>query len=347
MGWVGVDLFFVLSGFLITRVLLHERGRPDYFRNFYARRILRIWPLYLTITLVAFAVGGRLGPQLAFDNSPRELITYLTYTQNLVHRSHFGVWPLQVSWSLAIEEQFYLVWPLVVRWLHPRVLRSTCLFILAVEPVLRAGVLLRGLAPITVYIFTPLHLDGLAAGGFVATLFAEEMTEEITAALLPIAAVFLALAAAVGILWLGSDSVMIQASPASTTSVVAGMAFIFAGLATGFSAFLLWVLSYRARDTIVHRFLRTSFLRWLGKISYGLYLLHAIVIVVVQLPVRRELESRFNLHGRSATLVELVLEYGASFTLAWLSFNYFEIRFLRLKDRFGSTRKATEYSIAP
>src|SRR5205807_416466 len=120
-GWIGVDLFFVLSGFLITGILLDTRERPRYFLNFYARRALRIWPLYYAVIAFTYLAvprlgGDRLGLRLDFP-----WWIYGFYMVNLL--SDWGVTILGGLWSLAIEEQFYLVWPVVAALLNRNRLR--------------------------------------------------------------------------------------------------------------------------------------------------------------------------------------------------------------------------------
>ena len=119
-GWAGVDLFFVISGFLITGILLDSIGSEHYFRNFYVRRVLRIWPLYFALLAFVFVLLPWIMPAL------RERIfsqchpwqSYLVFAQNFFVRD-FGIGPVGVTWSLAIEEQFYLMWPLIIL-LFPR-----------------------------------------------------------------------------------------------------------------------------------------------------------------------------------------------------------------------------------
>src|SRR5215471_6016982 len=116
-GWMGVDLFFVLSGFLITGILVDTKHSEGYLKNFYARRCLRIWPLYYSLLFFMFIVVPFVHPlvgQTIFDRSS-PCWAYPLFLQNfLVPPPAAGV--LSFTWSLAIEEQFYLVWPWVVRY---------------------------------------------------------------------------------------------------------------------------------------------------------------------------------------------------------------------------------------
>src|SRR5215831_1336350 len=121
-GSTGVDLFFVLSGFLITGILLRTKHESGYFYNFYARRILRIWPLYYSLLVFGFllipVLQPHLNPSVAEQCHPWQ--SYLFFLQNLVvfRSGTFG--PLQITWSLCVEEQYYLLWPLLIFLLPPR-----------------------------------------------------------------------------------------------------------------------------------------------------------------------------------------------------------------------------------
>src|SRR5580693_4799132 len=119
-GWMGVDLFFVLSGFLITGILLDSKDSVGYFKNFYARRCLRIWPLYYSALLFMFVVVPLLRPSEAhtsFEARSSPWWSYPIFLQNFltpIPTAATGL--LGVTWSLAVEEQFYVFWPLVVRF---------------------------------------------------------------------------------------------------------------------------------------------------------------------------------------------------------------------------------------
>ncbi len=118
-GYTGVDLFFVLSGFLITGILIRSKDEAHYFKNFYARRALRIWPLYYALLLFTFLLLPAVAPSLreAIFEGSRPWPSFFFFIQNLMV-SHPPFDTLRVTWSLAIEEQFYLAWPLIV-WLAP------------------------------------------------------------------------------------------------------------------------------------------------------------------------------------------------------------------------------------
>jgi peptidoglycan/LPS O-acetylase OafA/YrhL len=169
-GWAGVDLFFVLSGFLITGILYDAKGNRHYFRSFYARRVLRIVPLYYVFLALYFGVLPRLVPLTGELQVPRgEQVWYWTYLANA--RIALTGWPeapaLGHFWSLAVEEQFYLVWPLVVLLLSRRGLMGLCLAITGGSLVLRIVMLVSG-QDIAAYTLTPARMDPLAIGGLIA-----------------------------------------------------------------------------------------------------------------------------------------------------------------------------------
>ena len=179
-GWSGVDLFFVLSGFLITRVLLRNRGAANYFQVFYTRRVLRVFPLYYTVLAMMFFVVPRI-PAFAAQNSfwlpgaSRETLWYWLYLSN-VETALTGAFDhrfLDLTWSLAIEEQFYLVWPLLVWSLSRGRMIALCIGATIGAFVLRCSFLAAGVNPLAVYVLTPLRIDCLAIGALVA-LVAEQ-----------------------------------------------------------------------------------------------------------------------------------------------------------------------------
>jgi len=171
-GWIGVDLFFVLSGFLITGILCDAKGGAHYFRNFYARRSLRIFPLYyvfLALILFVFPRWFLAGSPL-IQHLPAHPVWYWTYLSNfaLVFRDVPNNVPLSATWSLAIEEQFYVVWPAVVLLCRRRTLQWICGGIAAAALACRIGMVLAGYRWLPLYYLTPCRMDSLAIGAFVA-----------------------------------------------------------------------------------------------------------------------------------------------------------------------------------
>ena len=162
LGWSGVDVFFVLSGFLITAILVRSKGSPRYFRNFYMRRALRIFPLYyLVVGLLLFALPDRAA-------GGDDVLPHLLYYQNFRYAFPHGPQDpaLEVTWSLAIEEQFYLLWPLLVWLLSLRGLRALCVALILGAVGLRLLLVAQGVE--RTHFLTPCRLDTLAAGALLA-----------------------------------------------------------------------------------------------------------------------------------------------------------------------------------
>jgi peptidoglycan/LPS O-acetylase OafA/YrhL len=255
-GWMGVDLFFVLSGFLITGILLDTKPSEHYFRNFYARRGLRIWPLYYAVLLFMFVVVPLLRPQDTAELFQRSSPwwSYPFFLQNfLVAAPALAVGPLGVSWSLAVEELFYLVWPFFVRYLPVERLQIIAWVVLLGSPALRLDLLARHWI---VYSNPFCRLDGLMAGALLAILvrksgFAPGRRIKL-AWIVFLVAVPLAIAtAAYGVMWL-----------TFSMAAVASVAFVYLGLFESNPWF---------RVLVTNRFLIFT-----GTISYALYLLHKI-----------------------------------------------------------------------
>jgi peptidoglycan/LPS O-acetylase OafA/YrhL len=177
VGWSGVDLFFVLSGFLITGILLGAKDSPTYYRSFYARRILRIFPLYYATLVFFLLIVPRIPLFAQIDyfwnpGSPREQIWYWLYLSN-VQTALTGAWhhqTLDITWSLAIEEHFYLVWPFVVRRAGERRLLQICAGTIVAALALRIALVAGGASPLAAYTLTPCRLDTLATGAAIAIL---------------------------------------------------------------------------------------------------------------------------------------------------------------------------------
>ena len=341
-GWIGVQVFFVLSGYLITGVLLADRDAPlgDYLRRFYWRRTLRIFPLYyayLAVLAVAYALRG----------VPAELPPYaptlFTYTYNFTRLlpsweaspffTHF--------WSLAVEEQFYLAWPFAVHALSRRALVVLSAALVAVGPALRWALAAALDAPWrsaydvgdAVYWFPLSHADAFAAGALVALL---RLGDLVTRPAL-VAAAALGAAAAAG----AANLAALRASGADLP--LGTMGFPLASIANGFHAWGYTLLNACSAGLVAaavaaHRrggavsALALPPLAGLGRISYGVYVLHWPLLVLFNASVRYR---GMSLRGALLCVVWFAIVCGA----AWLSFRLYESRFLALKDRGWGLRR--------
>lgn len=307
-GWMGVDLFFVLSGFLITGILLDTRRSEGYFKNFYARRCLRIWPLYYSALLFMFVIIPLVRPSEAakiFEPRSSPWWAYPLFLQNfLVPVPTNATGPLGVTWSLAIEEQFYLIWPWVVRYCSRDQLKRIAVAVICISPLLR---LYLSLHHFNIYTNFFCRLDGLMAGALLALVVGSEtfepsrFTKPAWTLLLfagPLALVFQSLHAR----WI-----------VLSFTVVAASSFIYLSLFSAQSWF--------------QKAMTNRFLVYTGTISYGLYLLHKIPFDAAQ-----------SLHLDSRPALALGMGLAGGFFLAFVSWNVLEKPCLRLKRFFRAPK---------
>ena len=316
LGWSGVNCFFVLSGFLITGILLRTKDDPEYFRAFYARRALRIFPAYYFVMALAVAAGAVAG------ESPQILAYFLLYMQNVYYASvgilaagSFFIAILH-TWTLAVEEQFYLLWPIVVRSLSARALRLTTIGLICAAPLLRAILSAMVIAP---DLLLPSQVDQLAWGALLAQLDwqserarIERMARLAAAAL---GCTLLLLAAFYGYHHLASAS----------ASNLRGSAVL--SLLAAFYAALIVVAQSGGVLTLI---LEIPPLRYLGLISYGLYLYHYPLFHLLDL-----------VDASWAPSLTLALKFGGTVAIAAASYHLMERPLLRLKDRAFPTIAGT------
>jgi peptidoglycan/LPS O-acetylase OafA/YrhL len=348
MGWTGVDLFFVLSGFLITSILLRHRESSSYFRSFYARRVLRIFPLYYAV-LVLFlwllpAVIAQ--PELFWiPGADRETIWYWVFLSNF-HAAFTGNYQhhfLEVTWSLAIEEQFYLLWPFLVFATSRRRLIQICWGIIIGSLLLRLSIVWHGVPTfLFVYNFTPCRLDELAAGALVAALAMDEVgIARLTRWSRP-ALWGGVLTYAAAVIWfrlfpgpfgyttgLGSGeaiqklTLIYSATPFMQSVGFTLLCFAYGGL-------LVRAMVAPPRSTF-RRILESGVLRSFGKYSFALYLLHVLGGDIAN--------TVFNpdLHSGSFFVAQFgywAVAIGCSFVLAFGSWHLLELHFHRLRRFF-------------
>jgi peptidoglycan/LPS O-acetylase OafA/YrhL len=326
-GWVGVQLFFVLSGFLITGILLDTRGATNYLSGFFARRVLRIFPLYYTALFVGFVVAPALGalpPALVHDR-PHQLWLW-TYLSNWVSPFTAGSQAFPHFWSLAVEEQFYLLWPFALRGREPARCLRLCLALALASLAARVAMLAGGAPRGAIYTFSITRMDALAAGGAAAAaLRIPALASRIVASRARFGS------ASVGLAVLGA-LVTHRYSFASAAGETIGYTFLAA-------AFALAVLAAATADVAPPRptWLRARPLRALGKYSYAIYVLHKPLhdFVGKGLAVRLHLDVT---RAASDALVYVAAGLLVSFAAAYVSYHAFERHFLALKRRFEPRR---------
>lgn len=310
-GWMGVDLFFVLSGFLITGVLIDTKRSEDYFKNFYIRRCLRIWPLYYSALVFMLVIVPLLRPsEYQFEFGPRSSPwwAFPLFLQNfLVPIPTAATGLLGVTWSLAVEEQFYLVWPLVVRFCSEAQLRKIALGVIIVSPALRYYLSLLG---VNIYSNTFCRLDGLMAGAILAMAARSKG---------------FAPARFVAGAWV---TFLVSTSLALTIDVVHARWIVLSFVVLASVSFIYLALFSKQRW--LQAFLSNRVLAYIGTISYGIYLLEKLPLDAVKA-----------VHLEKYPLLSFSIASAATFALAVTSWNLLEKPFLRLK-RFFVEAKAVE-----
>lgn len=322
LGWAGVPLFFVLSGFLITGVLLDAKGTQfgEYIRVFYIKRSFRIFPLfyaYLGLNAVALVMKG-----LPTDGYP----WYLLYLQNYhIAFSLNDNAPGMVghTWSLAVEEQFYLLWPFVVFALNRRALAWVCGACIVVAPLARWAILDRTGNIFMANLSLPSCIDMLASGALLAVLGSSKIKSRIVFGMLITGAVLICYAIAT----LGLDAFW------NAKGWTRPAFYLYTAMAFAFT-WLVWVASSPA-VTWLSRLLSIRPLTFTGKISYGLYIWHPICFSVCH-----KLVQRFSPPLPGVT--EPVLALAMAYVVAIGSYYLFELYFLRLKDRVVAKKPALE-----
>ena len=264
IGWVGVDLFFVLSGFLITGILLDSKNKQNYFKNFYIKRILRIFPLYYLFCFFLLVVYPICKFKFLHDyNSIANLKWYLlSYTENWI----YSLWylPKNVSilhlWSLCVEEQFYIFWPLVIFTINRKKLFFFCVLIILF------AITLKNLYPLSQFAFynTFTRIDGLAIGSIIAILFRSNLIQNKT---------FIKYFTNLLLLYIFCFTACVLLYPdiiSANSNFNVRIGYTLYDLY--FGAILFVSFTNNSIGNIIVKILSNRFLLFTGKISYGLYL---------------------------------------------------------------------------
>lgn len=325
-GWLGVDLFFVLSGFLITNILLNTVNDPNYLRNFYMRRLLRIFPLYyLTLIICLLILPNINSLHLEVGYYTNNQFWLWTYLQNWLYifKEPYGDKLLLHTWSLAVEEQFYIIWPFIILFFrNPKRLLIVALCTLLLVIVLRYVVWslkIEDLAYSSLYTFT--RIDGLCIGSILALLmrinpdFLKKYTGLIVISMAAINFGFY----------------FINTQHAATLPYLA-----FVGYTT--FAILFGILVYEAvigESKIIQFLLNNRILKFFGRISYGLYVYHWPVYLLLFPFFRDKLLADGNISYRIAETGSAIIVTFTAVLLSVFSYHYFEKPFLRLKNKYA------------
>lgn len=329
IGWSGVDLFFVLSGFLITGILLRGKaaGRP--MSSFLMRRVLRIVPayylaLFLVLVVVPLVTGAYRVPDASLQ------LPWWLYVSNMFPANFEvlgGLFGMSHFWSLAVEMQFYLLWPLLVYRLSPAALVRTALGGLALALVARAVAVGLGAGWKVTYAWMPMHMDGLLAGALVAMAVHRgvvwERVRKLVWPLWLLTGILL-----LWFMWFGYGSAVFKPNDIPIHAV---LRCVYPSLWALFYGASLWVALH---PNALGRALSFRGFAPVARYSYGLYIVHYLLMPWYEQTFGPQVIAQY-LGGRDLPIYAyFVLASGISYAIAMVSYHGFEQRFLRLKVRF-------------
>jgi peptidoglycan/LPS O-acetylase OafA/YrhL len=313
VGWIGVTLFFVLSGYLITGILVDSKGRDGWLRTFYIRRSLRIFPLYYAVLVVAFLIL----PALGLLPWPLHQGYYWSYLVNWPEDLNPGYDGLGQLWSLSVEEQFYVVWAVLVALTGRRTLAGICLALIPIAFASRCVLVLQGDSD-AAYKWTICRMDALASGALLALLVRNEAARQRLAAALP-RLVWAALA--VGVVVGAASRGLPRVGPITETVGHLALDFIF------------FVVVGAAALGAVPAF-ESATLRTLGKYSYAMYLFHLPLHHILRPWLQPNPAPTGAIAILGDQLLYLVVGMAATFAAALISWNLLEKPLLGLKRHF-------------
>jgi peptidoglycan/LPS O-acetylase OafA/YrhL len=322
-GSTGVDLFFVLSGFLLAGILLDAKDSIQYFRTFYVRRICRILPLYFCVLASFFVVRLFWSGERGVVDGPVPAWTYAVFVQNYymgIVGSMQPIW-LAVTWSLAIEEHFYAILPLTIRRLNRTHLTIAAVTLFFFAPLLRVALLLSGaVPPHAVAVWSVCRTDALAAGILAAVAI---RTPSVSRRIISLGT----MSPVIVLSCVGISGLVFQlcSGPSSLFAIYGVMHSL---VAASYAVTVLFIAV--AQDSWLSKLMQTAALMHAGRLCYSTYLLHLIVIYTV-------------FCGLFGTVPRMVDEYSAlvvvaciaiTFAIAQLSWVFVEKPFIGLGQRF-------------
>ena len=347
-GWTGVQLFFVLSGFLITGILLDMKASlpsKDYFSKFYGRRFLRIFPLYYFYLFLMWGVTSWLYSLSYRRNYMKLFQTQLPFALIYVYNFFYGSSSFEHMkfvehfWSLSVEEQFYIFWPLLLFLVPRKHLKKIFLSLIVLSPILRVAVLVAYKAHLVswfgdevvwgLYAFPISHIDAFAFGAYISQFSLPKAKLQFYVLLFVVPLIgFAAQYASTGSFGMWQDLGYPFAMPKAYQYI------------WGYSILNYWfaVTIYAvAREGLFNRFLEMKALKYLGRISYGLYVYHLAILWFAG-----RIRDVFPMPEPTAKFLTAVIGFIVSVALASLSYYLMEKPLLNLKDRFFALRPPSQ-----
>lgn len=322
-GWSGVDLFFVLSGYLITSRLILTLGKPGYFLRFYKNRILRIFPLYYATLIMFYFIIPHFIPPHYFESLVfyrNQAPSFFLFFENWTFINHPGISQnhLQVLWSLAVEEQFYLIWPFFIYFFVNSKYLKTILVVWLIVIVLFRSILYMN-NPDNFYVFfynTFCRMDAFIIG---ATLFLihKKILKPVHSYIVVIAV--LSMFAGI-IIWKSNPAT----SPFIPTIGLTCIAIFYA---------LIIHIAVQKKYCFFSNFLNLPWLIFIGRISYGLYIFHWIILRFSFEPLSNYINIHFLTGRELSNFLTLFICLILSFILSIISYTYYESFFLKLKRK--------------
>lgn len=341
-GYLGVQAFFVLSGFLLTPILIDMKSSlnsRDFFMRFYGRRALRIFPLYYLYILVAALIALFITYQNGYEEIKaierylKQIPWAVTYTYNFYHASEmYQHTPLVTHfWSLAVEEQFYLVWPLIL-FLTPKAhLKKLLLLIILLGPVIRLLIsiavsentftFISNKTDLVVYVLPFSHMDAFAIGGYFALYFTKQRESGNSVWLI------IAITIVIGLIteYLFSNEDMYKSGLGFAPFMRDSYKYIW-----GYSALNLvfaYILIHIRDKKFMPKFFENTVIFYLGTISYGLYVFHYPVIWSIDFTL-----------PNFPWFIRLLASLLITILISALSYEFIEKRFIQSKDKFFSRK---------
>ncbi len=334
VGWIGVQLFFVLSGYLITTILLEEKSHnfSFYLKRFYWRRSLRIFPLYYTyLALVSIVYLIAHIPQ----NFLQAIPYLLTYTYNylpLIIGLKFDAF-FPHFWSLSVEEQFYLFWPLLIFVFSSRGLRIMIVLIIIFSPIFRLIMGLQLTDDFTssieigeiIYRLLPSQLDAFAYGALIPIFKLNKLQWNWSVILITVLVFFITVGVS-NFNSVGFSSMHSFSSLGYPIGSLHNQAHVWSYMLinTLCMVIILWVLSCKRTHPVL-QFFSTKAMVSIGKISYGMYVYHWVIIFTIRKYVK--------LDGAIELTAGFILYAALTYVISWLSFEYLEKFFLQWKNK--------------